>query len=714
MSTLLRFAVSSWLTLGFAMSGCVGAARDLDNWEDEGTEVDEGAARGRRRFDAGSRFDAGTVRDAGSTLDAGTAIDAGTVRDAGSTFDAGTTRDAGSALDAGADTTPPTVRITSPTANQSVTGTVTISATASDNVAVTSLRLRVDGVMQGTQLTAPPFTWSWNTGNAVDGLHSLSVVASDAAGNSASAVVEVTVSNTPVSALYVSTTGVDTGTCRSSAAPCRTIGYGVSRMSAGDTLIVGNGTYTEQNPIRHVPSGNAGPDRIAGTADDVYTKVRAQTDFGVLIDGSAWPNTWVYGIRFDGLSFIEVRGFRVHANSRNNTGGPATADGDHIKFIRCGFAYAGVMENTANLALGGDHMLVEECYAFGGGRYQFLNYWGTNNVFRRNVARNDYWSSSLQSAAFTNYDSVGTVWQNNIAIDSDESCCAGHLYAGFFNENKTDHADDTSQTFTGNLVLNYKVFYAAHLDWVVSGTRTLSDNIYWDSNGGYWGDQGPGAPASFTATNLTSGAMSQTYDGANDGAARGTGMSILHDLPNTVRSSLFVNNHSLGVADYLNGDYNAFSGNGANYGGLHRATPGAHDLTSHSAIYSPSTNPGGSVKYLPRGAEPGSVLATSGQDGARAGAQMLWKIGVDGTLKGEPGWDIVRSAANGYGGVDDRLWPFPNEAVVKADLASYAGPGLQGKRGFCTTGKQLDGVNDVTLTSYIWEYLGNPMPATLY
>lgn len=39
---------------------------------------------------------------------------------------------------------------------------------------------------------------------------------------------------------------------------------------------------------------------------------------------------------------------------------------------------------------------------------------------------------------------------------------------------------------------------------------------------------------------------------------------------------------------------------------------------------------------------------------------------------------------------------------------------IDATRGFCTTGLQLDGVTEVTLTSYIWEYLGNLMPSDIY
>lgn len=512
---------------------------------------------------------------------------------------------------------------------------------------------------------------------------------------------------------YVATTGVDSGACTSPAAPCRTIPYGVSQMAGGDTLIVGNGTYTEPDAIRDVPSGNPGPDGVPRTADDVYTTIRAESDFGVLIDGSQWPDTYVFGIRFYDKQFIEVRGFRIYTSQGHENSGPMSlVASNHIKIVRNGFGYAGVTGNVSAAGTGPDtdYVLFEENFAFGGARYMFLNYWAEHTVFRRNVARNDFWNGTLQAAAFTNYDSVHTVWQNNIAIDSDTGCCPGHsgLYAAFFNENKDDHAPDTSQEFHGNMALNYRSVYGAHLDWVTSGTRHLSDNIWWDSNGGYCGEQGDGLVASWPlVTRLTSGSHAGVYDPPNGGCMRGTGFAINQDLVNTVTDSIFVDNQSFGVAGYVAGDFNAYFGNGAPYGGAQPA-PGTSDVTTHDILYS-DANPSGSLRFLPRGPEDGSLLATAGQDGGPMGARVLWKIGLDGTLYGEPGWNVVRSPENGYGAAEDRLWPFPNEAIIRAEFAAYAGGGLPGARGFAAPGSGLYG-GPRTLTSYVWEYLGSPCP----
>lgn len=44
---------------------------------------------------------------------------------------------------------------------------------------------------------------------------------------------------------YVAAGGVDAGSCSSSAAPCRTIGYAIGQSAAGDTVNVGPGTFVE-------------------------------------------------------------------------------------------------------------------------------------------------------------------------------------------------------------------------------------------------------------------------------------------------------------------------------------------------------------------------------------------------------------------------------------------------------------------------------------
>jgi hypothetical protein len=98
-----------------------------------------------------------------------------------------------------ADTTPPTVSVTAPAAGATVSGaSVALSATAADNVGVTSVQFRVDTTNVGASDTTSPYGVTWNTTTVSNGTHALTAVARDAAGNSTtSAAVSVTVSNAP-------------------------------------------------------------------------------------------------------------------------------------------------------------------------------------------------------------------------------------------------------------------------------------------------------------------------------------------------------------------------------------------------------------------------------------------------------------------------------------------------------------------------------------
>ena len=96
-----------------------------------------------------------------------------------------------------ADTTAPTVSITSPAANATLSGTVNLSATASDNVAVASVQFKVDNANSGAAITVAPYGIALSTTTLSDGNHILTAVATDTSGNAAtSAGVAVKVNNT--------------------------------------------------------------------------------------------------------------------------------------------------------------------------------------------------------------------------------------------------------------------------------------------------------------------------------------------------------------------------------------------------------------------------------------------------------------------------------------------------------------------------------------
>jgi hypothetical protein len=96
-----------------------------------------------------------------------------------------------------ADTIPPTVSITAPLADATVSGTVAVSSTTVvDNVGIRGVQFRLDGALLGVEDTSAPYGVQWNSANVANGAHSLIAVARDWRGNvTTSEPIVVTVSN---------------------------------------------------------------------------------------------------------------------------------------------------------------------------------------------------------------------------------------------------------------------------------------------------------------------------------------------------------------------------------------------------------------------------------------------------------------------------------------------------------------------------------------
>lgn len=93
----------------------------------------------------------------------------------------------------------PTASISDPLAGTSVSGLVTVNASASDNVGVARVELRVNGSTVATDTTSP-FAFTWDSTTIANGVVTLSAVAYDAAGNAGtSQSVSVNVANTTTS-----------------------------------------------------------------------------------------------------------------------------------------------------------------------------------------------------------------------------------------------------------------------------------------------------------------------------------------------------------------------------------------------------------------------------------------------------------------------------------------------------------------------------------
>lgn len=92
------------------------------------------------------------------------------------------------------DLTPPVVDVTAPAANANLSNNVNVTATATDNVAVTKVEFFVNGVLKSSD-TSAPYEYSWDSKSVQNGNVSLMAKAYDAAGNTASDTVQAKVAN---------------------------------------------------------------------------------------------------------------------------------------------------------------------------------------------------------------------------------------------------------------------------------------------------------------------------------------------------------------------------------------------------------------------------------------------------------------------------------------------------------------------------------------
>jgi glucose/arabinose dehydrogenase len=96
------------------------------------------------------------------------------------------------------DTTLPVANITTPNAGAILSGTASVSVTATDNVAVAGVTLLVDGAPIGAEDTVAPYTFTFDTTLFSNSSHTLTARARDTSGNlGTGAGVAVTISNGP-------------------------------------------------------------------------------------------------------------------------------------------------------------------------------------------------------------------------------------------------------------------------------------------------------------------------------------------------------------------------------------------------------------------------------------------------------------------------------------------------------------------------------------
>jgi poly(hydroxyalkanoate) depolymerase family esterase len=92
------------------------------------------------------------------------------------------------------DNTPPSVQLTAPADGATVSGSVTLSATAADNTGVSRVEFLIDGAQVASDSTAP-YDAAWSSATVTDGAHTVTARAVDGAGNTATSTRTITTSN---------------------------------------------------------------------------------------------------------------------------------------------------------------------------------------------------------------------------------------------------------------------------------------------------------------------------------------------------------------------------------------------------------------------------------------------------------------------------------------------------------------------------------------
>jgi hypothetical protein len=383
--------------------------------------------------------------------------------------------------------------------------------------------------------------------------------------------------------------------------------------------------------------------------------IRARNDGGVIITAE---NAF-----FINADYLTIEGLKISGTSQKEI------DGSHIKIIRCAFQGGPANGNVINFAFGGSYNLLEDCWFFGlGGRYKVLIYRADHDIMRRCVIRQDAGWTAYESdpeAGISIYESSHLRLQNVAVIDCNSTYTANYVGAYYV----TGHAGNPSSddlALAGCMSINNHGEHL-HNDTDDGGTGcVINDFVAYGA-----GEDGIGASNTsmdMTVTRATIGGMKDCAIGNWGDYTITLSNSVLWSCGSNVKGSV--------AGSYCNtSDPNDLSGTGITH-------------------INPLTN---GLLYLPR-IEDGSTLKTGGSGNSQRGAQIINRIGESGTTYGEPGYEAETG---------ESLWPWPNEDRIKTDMAAVS------TRGFCA---KVDGLNGrpLTLTSYIWEYLGNPCPPEIY
>lgn len=448
-----------------------------------------------------------------------------------------------------------------------------------------------------------------------------------------------------------------------------------AKMSAGDDLVLLDGTYSAAagTGTMHWNDGANSAQIPSGTPGKA-TMVRALNPGKVTVQG-----TLFIGRSFRKDSYIAVQGMTFE-------GGGDLYNTSFVTIKDCGF-HGGLGVGTNDHDNGNTDNLIEDVWAWAAQqRIIAINYRAHRNVWRRVVVRGDGCGTSActgsgnPNVGFTVYESHDVSVQNMLVVDrvlapSDEpySDFAVAQHTGL---NMGDYALGRNE-WLGTMSLNgpdIGYYMEPDAGGTVDQTIKISNAVAWN------------APGGFNMARAGTGNLLENL------TAFAQGDDAIRVVPNSGSDWTLRN-----IVAHGSGRYAINSAYAASFVNVNGSWSSPFNLTTPTGIL-PGNPLGSALKYLTR-IEAGSSLKGTGNGGADVGANVVYRYGKDGARQGETDFNTLGTAP---------LWPWPNEARIKAEMCAVTA------RGFCSGGTRLGGTSPVTLTTYVWEALGHPIPAGIY
>jgi hypothetical protein len=457
-------------------------------------------------------------------------------------------------------------------------------------------------------------------------------------------------------------------------APWQTLAHAFATMQGGDTLVLSDNVYTES--MQGIPSGGNGN----------YTVIQAEKNYETVIDGDGLSDSAL--IVENGKHHIHIQGIHFKGAENSGTGGPVAMIGefredsntrptDGTAFITLyrnlfqGGSMAEGNQYSHNVSVSvSNNILMEENATFGkANKYHFQTFRSDSVIIRRNLVRwdavnPDSQGSGQPAASFTFYDTANSIFENNLALDGLHSSTT--TTASFYIPAHYIGCDNNK--FLGNIALNNMSSTGIEIDpganqsengdsWTC-GNHLIRNNVSWNNK------NGEGIGINIGQSDIGAGFLFDvTIDRNTIGRHKngGRGVNIHHDpkdiffINNIIDSASKVANNSdstLNLSYTIYNDFSEFvSGNGTN------------NLDNNTNV-DPELNV--IVKI-----EDGSPGKGAGMGGVDVGATVLKRY-HNGEL------------------IDEDLWPWPNEAILKQKMCTDVGE----TRGFCAF---------PSITDYIWQ-----------